>query len=165
MLRDTGLPHHPDNVVETLSKKDLIAKFDAALDDVAHDRSSSRELILVYRGEREKFSSHSALAPIGSCSEHELEEALQDFLLTHTGLTQKDLLDIGVKDPDHRKIEDHYNKLETTFGLKEQNTGIGLTISLSERGIESATWSIKRTDVSTSIIRRAISKLIPIFSR
>jgi len=156
MLRDTLVS---ENSPVILDASELSERFESVVSEVMLGKTKRKDLIIVSRDDRGHFSAKSALAPIGSCSQEELEKAFKNFVTDITGEDQSEILQIALKDPDHRKQEHYFDKLESVFDTIRGDTVLGVTILADDRGIISATWSVQRSE------RSKLQKLRTIFSR
>jgi hypothetical protein len=142
-----------------LTPADLSKGFESALQNVLLKKVKQQELLTITRDDLGHFSAKSPLALQGSCSQVELESAFTQFVNDVTGETQKEIIDIALKDPDHKKREHYYDKLESVFDTVRGDAQLGITILADERGILSATWTVQRPQ------KRLFEKLGTIFSR
>lgn len=156
MLRDTSIS---ENLCTILDAEELSKRFESVVSDVMLRKTKKKDLMTVSRDERGHFSAQSALAPTGSCSQEVLENAFKQFVYNLTGETQSGIIDIAMKDPDHKKEEQYYDKLESVFDTVRGDTVLGVTILADDRGIISATWSLQGRE------KRIFPKLSTIFSR
>ena len=158
MFRDTRIPGS-DTLNPQLKSEEIAAKFESTVVDVIQGKTHRRDLLSISRDEYGHFFAHSELAPIGTCSQKELECAFSNFIRNITGEDQQRILTIALKEPDRTKHEHYYDKLESVFATLRGDVLLGITILTDDRGIMSATWSLQRPK------KRIPQKLETIFSR
>jgi len=153
MLKDSRLP----KTSERLTSEDLATKFESVVGDVISRKISKYDVLAITRDEFGIFHVFSDLAPVGSCSQAELDTSFGTFIENLTGENQRGILEMALREPDHKKQEHYYDELQSYFATLRGDLQLSIKILVDDRGIISAIWSLqnpgkKKTETSLSNI-------------
>lgn len=145
---------------------ELNNKFKEVLLGVEQGKTRKRTLLVISFDYVRRANAYSDLAPIGTASQGELEEAFHGFVKEQTGVEHFELLDMAMKEPDKKKHGFYWDELTTEFATLHGGTLLGVKIMADDHGIQNAEWYLTRPQEKTPIrINNFFKKAATLFTR